>query len=82
MRLWRDFEGDRLRLEQLAGEVESLRVVTPEQAWSVSGERSSEISREVLASVRFREARQLPRVLRDLATRRVCCGSSNRAGDN
>ena len=70
VRLWRDFEGHRLRLEHLIGGIESHRVVTPDAAWTRQADVQEDIAPEVLASVRFREARQLPRVLRDLATER------------
>lgn len=69
--LWRDLQRGELRLEQRVADTLTVRVITQTDAWSSGPGGTESISPEVQASVRFREARRLPRVLHDLATDRA-----------
>jgi len=76
VRIWRDLDGPRLRLvqrgaEAAPGDDEVVRIATPDGAWVATENGLQPLPDEVRRSVEFREARQLPRVLHDLATDRA-----------
>jgi hypothetical protein len=70
-RIWRDFVGERLRLEQTRDGVTTAQVITGEGSWSLDGETVQQLSFEITDRAHHREERLLSRILRDLARGRT-----------
>jgi hypothetical protein len=70
LRIWRDLDGRRLRLEQHVGGQRSVQVVTRESGWTRNQGSFSDLQDVLHERVVQREERQLFQLLYDLAIRR------------